>query len=106
MGGSTARASLLDLDARELTKEERGKIRRLKNKSIHMAFIKDDLINPSAMTLESYQEENGKLREELARANTRIEQLERDLAAERTKGSPKKSKVFGSWRRGKNKDNK
>merc|ERR1719491_705391 len=107
--GSTARESLLNLDASELakeltnpelSKEERGKIRRLQNKSIHLALINDELINPSAMTLESYQEENGKLREELQRANMRIEQLERELATESSK-SPKKSKVFGSWRRSK-----
>ena len=67
-----------------------------------MAFLKDDLINPSAMTLESYQQENIKLREELSRANKRIEQLERELAAEKSKSSGnKKPKVFGSWRRNK-----
>jgi len=107
------RTSLIDIDAGDLMKEltnpelsekERGKIRRIKNKSIHMAFLKDDLINPSTMTLESYQEENAKLREELQRANKRIEQLERELAAQKSKTSGKvKSKVFGSWRRQKNK---
>ncbi len=60
------RTSLIDLDLSDLQKEltnpqlspeERGKIRRIKNKSIHMPFLKEDLINPSAMT--SYQEENG-----------------------------------------------
>ena len=105
------RTSLIDLEASDLekeltnpdlSKEERGKIRRIKNKSIHMAFLKDDLINPSAMSTESYQEENLKLREELARANKKIEQLERELAAARSKTSGnKKSKVFGSWRRNK-----
>eukprot|EP01084_Bolivina_argentea_P235088 395697_1 len=107
------RTSLIDLDVTDLQKEltnpqlsneERGKIRRIKNKSIHMAFLKDDLINPSAMTLESYQEENGKLRDELSRANKRIEQIERELATLKSKGlGVKKSKVFGSWRRSKNK---
>lgn len=105
------RTSLIDIEAGDLVKEltnpelsqqERGKIRRIKNKSIHMAFLKDDLINPSTMTLESYQEENNKLRDELTRANKRIEQLERELAAEKSKSSGnKKSKVFGSWRRNK-----
>ena len=110
------RSSLIDLKSDDLMKEltnprlsqkERGKIRRIKNKSIHMALLKDDLENTSTMTLESYQEQNAKLREELQRANQRIEQLERELAAERSKGSKKtKSKVFGSWRRSKGKENK
>eukprot|EP01083_Nonionella_stella_P069573 185511_1 len=105
------RTSLFDLDVSDLqkeltnpnlSKEARGKIRRIKNKSIHMAFLKDDLVNATTMTLESYQAENAKLREELIRANTRIEQLERELAKAKSKGSSaKKSKVFGSWRRGK-----
>ena len=104
------RTSLLDLEPEDLKKElanpalsaeERNRVRRIKNKSIHMAFLKEDLTNPSAMTLESYQDQNAKLREELTRANHRIEQLERELAAEKSKHSsnPNKSKVFGSWRR-------
>ena len=103
------RTSLMDLEPDDLrkelsnpnlSKEERGRIRRIKNKSIHMAFLKEDLINPSAMTLESYQEENAKLREELTRANHRIEQLERELAEEKSRSSGNsKQKVFGSWRR-------
>jgi len=110
------RTSLMDLEPEDVKKEltnpdlsaeERSRIRRIKNKSIHMAFLKEDLVHPESMTLESYKEENAKLREELKRANQRIENLERELAAAKsTHSGSSQRKVFGSWRKRKNADAK
>lgn len=89
-----------------LSEEERKKLRRVKNRSIHLAMVYEDKTgNSGPMTVESLIAENKKLKDELTLAQNKIKSLERSLAEAQTKAAAgttkagKSKKILGSWRK-------
>ncbi|ETO26504.1 hypothetical protein RFI_10635 [Reticulomyxa filosa] len=102
----------------DLSAEDRSKLRRAKNRSVHIALLEQDSRRVLPLTMEGYQEENKKLKDSLRKAQEQIQALESQVVALEaklqtsgttanktdTKSDKPKSgtKFFGAWR--KNKD--
>jgi hypothetical protein len=102
----------------DLSAEDRSKLRRAKNRSVHMVLMDQDSRRVLPLTMEGYQAENKKLKDTLRKAQERIQELQSQLEAleaklqtpdtsattsRKTTISPEKpksgAKFFGAWRR-------
>ncbi|ETO04416.1 ubiquitin [Reticulomyxa filosa] len=109
----------------DLSAEDRSKLRRAKNRSVHMVLMDQDSRRVLPMTMEGYQAENKKLKDTLRKAQERIEELQKQVAALESKLQPSSApatntaatttakrdkpkggaKFFGAWRRNRQKTN-